>query len=258
MSDATTEPAATPAATLVVMRERDGAPPELLMVERSAAMRFAGGALVFPGGRVDAGDVVLAGELGWPGEEGAARVAAIRETIEEAGVAVGITPAPDAAAIAALRQRLIAGAPIGGAVEAVLGADARFDADAMVTFARWLPKGLGHKAFDTFFFVAHLPDNAPPPIVDATENVRLFWMSAADVLAECAAGRASIIFPTRRNLERLAQFDSFEGAVADAVAHPVRVVTPWIDQRPEGPILCIPADLGYPVTEEPIQTAKRV
>ncbi|HWU72208.1 MAG TPA: NUDIX hydrolase, partial [Sphingomonas sp.] len=41
-----------PAATLVLMRDRDGMPPEILMFERAKAMVFAGGALVFPGGRV--------------------------------------------------------------------------------------------------------------------------------------------------------------------------------------------------------------
>src|SRR6478752_2429270 len=79
-----------PAATLVVMRERDNGPPELLIVERSAAMRFAGGALVFPGGRVDPGDHALAALHGGDADDLAARIAAIRETIEEAGLAIGV------------------------------------------------------------------------------------------------------------------------------------------------------------------------
>ena len=47
------EQPAIPAATLVVVREPHGDPPELLMVERAQGMAFAGGALVFPGGRID-------------------------------------------------------------------------------------------------------------------------------------------------------------------------------------------------------------
>ena len=54
---------AIPASTLVLFRERSGAP-ELLMVERARAMVFAGGALVFPGGRIDPGDHALAARLG--------------------------------------------------------------------------------------------------------------------------------------------------------------------------------------------------
>jgi 8-oxo-dGTP pyrophosphatase MutT (NUDIX family) len=44
---------AIPAATLILVRDRDGAPPDLLMVERAEGMAFAAGALVFPGGRID-------------------------------------------------------------------------------------------------------------------------------------------------------------------------------------------------------------
>ena len=51
---------AIPAATLIVMRDRVGAAPELLMVERAAKLAFAGGAMVFPGGRIDVGDEVAA------------------------------------------------------------------------------------------------------------------------------------------------------------------------------------------------------
>ena len=50
-----------PAATVVIFRNCSaGGPPELLMVQRAKEMRFAGGAVVFPGGRVDPADRVLA------------------------------------------------------------------------------------------------------------------------------------------------------------------------------------------------------
>ena len=49
-----------PAATLVLFREVADGAPELLMVERGRALAFAGGALVFPGGRIDAADAALA------------------------------------------------------------------------------------------------------------------------------------------------------------------------------------------------------
>ena len=74
---------AIPAATLIVMREAAGAPPELLMVERTARMAFAGGAMVFPGGRIDDEDRDLSQAL--PEPDAAFRIAAIRETLEESG-----------------------------------------------------------------------------------------------------------------------------------------------------------------------------
>jgi hypothetical protein len=77
------------------------------------------------------------------------------------------------------------------------------------------------------------------------------------VLEEVDAGRAHVIFPTRRNLERLAGFASIEEARADAARHPVRTITPWVEQRGGHPFVCIPEDAGYPVTAEPLETARR-
>lgn len=242
---------AIPAATVIVMRERGEGPPELLMVERSAAMRFAGGMLVFPGGRVDPGDRALAELLPGDPDDMAARIAAIRETLEEAGVAVGLDVA--AAAVPGLRHALYAGGPMAALLDA---AGALLRTEELVPFARWLPHGVPHKVFDTRFYLARAPADAQP-VVDGNENVRVFWASARAVLDAADAGEAGVIFPTRRNLERLALFGSFEDAVQDAVAHEVRTVTPWIEHRDGGDHLCIPGDLGYPVTSEPLATAMR-
>lgn len=245
------EPEAIPAATVIVMRESADGPPELLIVERARAMSFAGGALVFPGGRVDPGDHVLAMTLAGDPEDLAARIAAVRETIEEAGVAVGVTV--PAAAIPDLQRRLYAGEAMGALLDEVGGA---LNLDALVPFARWLPAGVHHKVFDTRFYLARAPKGAEP-VVDGNENVRVFWASARAVLDAADRGEATIIFPTRRNLERLALFASFVDAAADARAHPVRTVTPWIEHRDGGEHLCIPDDLGYPVTSEPLARAVR-
>lgn len=240
-----------PAATLVVMRERESGAPELLIVERSAAMRFAGGALVFPGGRVDPGDVALAALHDGDGEELAARIAAIRETIEEAGLAIGVSGLADNEAA---RTALYGGAPVG---EVLAGLD--LDLDALVPFARWLPPGdVSHKVFDTRFYLARLPEGAwNVASVDGNENVRLFWATAREVLDMADRGEARIIYPTRRNLERLAQFGSFAEAVANARAHPIETITPWVEMRDGREQLCIPEGLGYPVTAQPVGAAMR-
>lgn len=242
-----------PAATLVIFRDAAAGPPELLLVERAKAMVFAGGALVFPGGRIDPGDHALADLLD-AGEDGAARVAAIRETIEEAGLPIGLDPLPDAAALALLRESLHAGTPFAAALAA---AGTALDPTLLHPFARWLPAHAHMRIFDTRFYLAQLPADAPLATVDRTENVRLLWATAAQVLAEADAGRATIIFPTRRNLERLARFASFDDAVADAHAHPVRTITPHVEERDGTAYLCIPEDLGYPVTAERMTSAMR-
>ncbi len=245
---------AIPAATLVLFRTAERGPPELLMVERAKAMVFAGGALVFPGGRIDPADHSLA-EIADAGDAlGAARIAAIRETIEEAGIAVGISPLPDDQQLAAIRSGLHAGEPFAALLHAH---GLAIDPGALVPFARWRPAHANMRIFDTLFFIAALPADAPDPIVDATENSRVFWMTAQGVLDEADQGRARIIFPTRRNLERLAQFGSFADAVADARHRPLTTITPWIEQRDGIEYLRIDDNAGYPVTEEAIVTAMR-
>lgn len=247
-------PEPIPAATLILMRARAGGPPELLMTERTGHMVFAAGALVFPGGRVDAADHEAAAAFPHL-PDAAARIAAVRETIEETGLAPALTsmPAPDVvtALRAALTQETSLPALLGGHGLAL-------DLDALTPFARWCPNFRETRRFDTLFFLAEAPPGAPAPQVAEQEAVRALWASAADILAEVEAGRAHAVFPTRRNLERLARFGSIAEARADAARHPVRKVTPWVEDRDGVPWLRIPDGIGYPVTAELLETARRI
>jgi 8-oxo-dGTP pyrophosphatase MutT (NUDIX family) len=243
------EPQSIPAATLVIVRETSRGP-ELLMVERAAAMRFAGGALVFPGGRVDPGDHDLARRHAGDAADLAARIAAIRETIEEVGLAPGVHGAID-------MPRARAALADGATMADVLG-PATLDLASLIPFTRWRPPGdVTHRMFDTRFYLARLPDGAPDPVADGGESVRLLWAGARAVLADADTGTARIIFPTRCNLQRLAQFDSFDAMAADARAHPVATITPWIEPRGGEPHLCIPDGHGYPITAQRLSETVR-
>lgn len=241
-----------PAATLVLMRAVADGPPELLMTERTGQMAFAAGALVFPGGRVDAEDHAAAVDFAAP--DAAARIAAIRETIEETGLAPGLSPAPGAAQVQVIRDGLAAGQPLAALLA---GQGLALDLDALVPFARWCPNFRETRRFDTLFFLAEAPAGAAAPAVSEAEAVRAFWASAAAVLTEVDAGHGHVIFPTRRNLERLARFASIGEAYADAARHPVTRITPWVAEVDGAPHVCIPEGIGYPVTSEPLETAKR-
>lgn len=242
-----TPPEAIPAATVIVMRDREAGPPELLMVERSQAMAFAGGALVFPGGRIDPGDHLLTDSH----DDAAARVAAIRETIEEAGLAIGLDG--DGVCLASLRAGLHAGEPF---QRLLVEAGLALDLDALIPFARWLPYGLPHRVFDTRFYLARAPQDSAPQ-VDGSENVRLCWISAQGALDAADRGEVLLIYPTRRNLERLALFDGFESAMAHARRFPIEPITPFVESRHGIDWLCIPEGLGYPVTAERMDRAVR-
>lgn len=236
--------AAIPASTLILVRDRDGEPPDLLMVERSDNMAFAAGALVFPGGRIDDADVLLARGLGL--EDGAA-IAAIRETVEETAIPAGLSPVPGRDAALELQARLAGETDF---AKLLSGMSLNLNAAALTPFARWVPKFHAVRRFDTLFFVAAAPPGDWPPNVIAGECSGAYWLSASAALEREANGQARLIFPTRRNLERLAQHASFAEIRADALAHSIEPVTPWVEERDGEKFITIPPDLGYPVTEE--------
>lgn len=228
------------------------------MVVRSRALAFAGGAAVFPGGRVDDADYRLAEQLEHGLSdigEAAHRIAAIRETLEETGLAVGLSGAVDAVGAIEARATLIAE----GTLAPVLD---RFgwtiDWEALVPFTRWLPRGMRHeRIFDARFYLADLGTGAVDVAVDATENTRLFWTTARGALDLAERGEIDIIFPTRRNLERLATFADFPAARAQAEAIGAQMISPVIVEQDGARWLTIPEGLGYPVTRERLDSAMR-
>ena len=250
--------ASIPAVTVVVFRRcPDGGAPQILMITRHRSMAFAGGMAVFPGGRLDQADYDLAADVAGTldADEAAHRIAAVRETLEETGLAIGIAQCPTAAEAAAARQLLLEG----GALAPVLDAMGwTLDLDTVIPFARWHPKNERlPRIFDTRFYLADLGTGAVELEIDATENTHLFWTGAGEAIEAAGRGEIALIFPTRRNLERIAGFASFEEARAQAEAIPVRTITPWMEEREGECWLMIPDDAGYPVTGEPLAAAHR-
>lgn len=252
-------PPATPAATIVIFRnDPAGGPPQLLMVERSAEMRFAGGAAVFPGGRVDEADRTLALSLGASDDEArdelAARIAAVRETLEETGLVLGIHQRPTLDEARHARALLLDGGEL-APVLAAMGWE--LDLESLVPFARWRPKHREVRVFDTRFYLADLGTGAVDLLVDETENTHLFWSSAQGALDLAEQGKIKVIFPTRRNLERLALFRTFDDALAHVAVFPSQMITPFMELKDGEPWLMIPGETGYPILGEKLSSAAR-
>ncbi len=249
------QPKTIPSATVVIFRNcPTGGPPELLMVQRAREMRFAGGAAVFPGGRVDPEDYTLAARLlpDADPEVAAAKIAGVRETLEETGLVIALQ-GPVSAGLAAEARALLLEQ---GALAPLLDHFGwSLDLESLVPFARWSPQQDG--SFDTRFFLANLSTGAVDIAVDATENTRLFWASAAAVLGMADAGEAQIIYPTRRNLERLALYATFEQACTHAREFPVGLISPYIEMVDGHKWLRIPDGHGYPVTGQPLEQVRR-
>ncbi|WP_284124903.1 NUDIX hydrolase [Parerythrobacter aestuarii] len=247
-----------PAATVVIFRDgsEDG-PPEILMTVRSKTMVFAGGMAVFPGGRVDDADFELArsvqGEL--PQDETAHQIAVVRETLEETGLAIGLVGEVTAETAAGARRRLLETEALAPVLEEF---GWTLDFDQLTPFARWFPKNERiPRVYDTRFYLANLGTGAVDIAVDNSENTHLFWTTAKGALDMAETGEIKLIFPTRRNIERLALFGSYGEARQQARDIPVRTITPFMTERDGERWLEIDADLGYPVTGEPLESVAR-
>ena len=242
---------AIPAATLVVWRDGTSGP-QILVVERSAKMAFAAGAIVFPGGRIDPQDREFAAALGKPGE--AARITAIRETIEETAVVPALLGATDPSLGGELQRALLDGEDFAGLLGRV---GLTPDLDALTPYARWMPAFKQPRKFDTFFYLASAPSGDWQPNPQPGECVAAEWASPSDLLDRIERGDASAIFPTKRNLERLAQHPSLGAALSDALAHSLDTIIPWVEEIDGVRHVRIPENRGYPVTSEPLATAFR-
>ena len=240
---------AIPAATLILVRERSSGPPELLMVERAAGMAFAAGAWVFPGGRIDEADERFASRF-FDGGDGAARLAAVRETVEETAIPAGLTSPPRPEHCLEIQAALAAGQSFGDIVEK---AGLALDLDALVPFARWVPRFHAKRRFDTLFFVARAPEGQWSPNVIEGECTGAAWLAAAELLERDRAGEAQLIFPTRRTLERLAQHSTFDDIVADARSHRIEPISPWVEEKDGERFITIPQGIGFPVTRERLE-----
>lgn len=235
------------------------------MIARHENSAFAGGALVFPGGRVDPGDCSpawrdYAEKLSEDERTAASQIAAIRETFEETGV---------------LLARHRSGAAITGDEVLALGdwrkrfdnkdsifldfircENLRLSCDRLTKFAHWVPPVGLHKRFDTLFFLARFPDGQTV-VKDGNEATEALWIEPKKAIEAREFGARKIIFPTLRNLELLALSRSVESAVASTRSRLIVPVTPVVVKKDGGVFLSIPEGLGYPVTEEPLERATR-
>jgi len=233
------------------------------MVQRHHQIDFASSALVFPGGKVDPADrdpalrARCAGAEGLADEALAYRVAAVRETFEESGVLVArprgsdaLVPAGRAAEIEARwRGPLNANETTIGAIAAAEGLVLALD--ALVLFAHWITPEFMPKRFDTHFYLVAVPrDQAAAH--DGGESVDSLWIAPDRALADATAGRLSIIFPTRMQLAKLARAGSVADALARARAARVVPVLPTVGKGAAGPVLRIPVEADYDLTEAPL------
>jgi 8-oxo-dGTP pyrophosphatase MutT (NUDIX family) len=106
------------------------------------------------------------------------------------------------------------------------------DPEALVPFARWITPPEVSIRFDTYFFLAVAPEGAEAT-PDGQEIVDARWFEPKRALEGSEAGELLMVFPTIKNLEVLARFETADALVAWASTHEVRPVQPRVEGHGE-------------------------
>ncbi len=192
------ESAATPAATVVLLRENPAL--EVLMLHKTSKIAF-GGMWVFPGGRIDEEDYPADRDV-----NAAARRAAVRETMEEAGIA---------------------------------SKEADF-----VFFAHWTPPPGTPKRFATWFFASAA--DSQDVSIDGGEIQDHQWIKPADALERHDKGEIDLAPPTWVTLYELTKSATVGSALDRLRARPTRIYETRIGVRDDGVRVAMWAgDVGY-------------
>lgn len=182
------------AAALIAVRDAS-AGPEVLVIERSAASRFLPGYISFPGGRTDDEDVRLARR--WFGEEAeAARASAVRELLEEVGLAL------------TSKGLRAAGHDDVGAIDAAPPA-----LDTIREIARWVAPEDVPVRFDATYFAVAAPSGVEPTPDDG-EIVAAWWAPPSELLADWEDEKVRLYWPTYVTLQALEACSSAEEVLA--------------------------------------------
>jgi 8-oxo-dGTP pyrophosphatase MutT (NUDIX family) len=250
---------ARPAATVVLARDAaEGSGIEIFLVQRHNAIRFMGGMHVFPGGKVcaDDGSTSMRGCIadadeaardetwGADVEPGAAltrAIAAIRETLEEAGVLLGTGEAPPQ--LADVRARLLAGATF---AELLSASQLTLRLAALRPLSRWITPESEPTRFDTSFYLARAPLDQPAAC-DEQESISAMWITPAAALEAAHAGTIRLAPPTAATLLALTDTESVDAALAHVAGRRPPVILPIIRALGDDLVVLYPGDPEHPI-----------
>lgn len=182
---------------MVVLRRAD--PFQVLLVRRRGGGTF-GDLVVFPGGTVDESDRARASAL----DDGAQRIAALRELAEETGLLAlssGFVSADGRSGESLLDDLESRGETL--AVE------------SLVMISRWITPEIMPYRFDTWFYLL-VGDRLPEVVLDERELTGYAWVTPKEALARVEAGEWRMILPTLTHLRWLSRRVSVEAAVESA------------------------------------------
>jgi 8-oxo-dGTP pyrophosphatase MutT (NUDIX family) len=261
--DPNREPTVPRAAATVVVLRPSARGVELFSVKRHARSGFLGGAIVFPGGKLDPSDAAdrwqaRATALGDrarsfttdPTDALGFAIAGLRELLEEAAILPVADRIIDADTAIALRNELAeltrAGKSGGDAFFELLvrhGLDA--DVARLEAFSRWITPAAETRRYDTRFYLLPLPEQQLG-CHDDHETTSGAWRTPAELLELWAAGEIFLAPPTTRTLELLSPAASVDQALEIARTQSLAPICPVFCRIGEQVLLALPGDPLYP------------
>jgi 8-oxo-dGTP pyrophosphatase MutT (NUDIX family) len=176
------------AASVIVAREGEHGP-EVLVLERGAESRFLPGYLAFPGGSVEQGDAELA--EGWFGGAGeAARACAVRELLEEVGLAL------TSDGLAEANGRSLASL-----------SESPPRADRLIEIAHWVAPPQVPVRFDARYFALAAPADLRL-VPDGGETADAWWGSPVALVEDWRRERRKLYWPTYFTMRAIASCPS--------------------------------------------------
>lgn len=263
------------AATLVLVRAHaSGSGIEVFCVERNKKSRFMGGAIVFPGGKLDGSDVLAEwtplttpprlparGTIPFTSSDAHFRslaIAGARETLEEAAILHVHDGTVTQDELFALRKELTTQPD---ALRAFLSKRRlRLDLGALHPFARWITPEAESRRFDARFFVALAPEGQVG-FHDEHETMASFWATPTEVLKRFSAGEVQLMPPTHRTIAMLADCGTTKAVLAMADTSNLDPICPRLVQQADGDgetmALVLPGDPEHSVREERVPGGSR-
>jgi 8-oxo-dGTP pyrophosphatase MutT (NUDIX family) len=248
-----------PAATVILVRDGEFGL-EVLMVRRNKKLEVAADALVFPGGAMEKEDQgFISTPEGEDNHEGnvhsmALRVAAVRETFEEAGILLvrrsgdqRLIGAEQAGALLA-RYRQAHPEGVNSFHDMIRREGLELAIDLLVPTVRWITPEIRPRRYDTHFFICPSPSGQIARH-DGSETVNAFWITPEAALEGADDGRYLILLPTRRSLVSLRAAHNVAGAIDAARSKPVTTTMSTVRFVADGEFITVPEDVSNAAEE---------
>ena len=190
-----------PAATIMLGRDYQGTL-EVLLLKRNKALAFAGGLWVFPGGKIEPNEIATSAT-----DLEAAKIAAVRETKEEANIEI--------------------------------------DKTGLIFYRHWTTPAYEPRRFSTWFFFGGIQDISKEVIIDDSEIKEHQWIPPQLALDRFKLGNLAMLPPTFISLQLIRNCQSVADAQTKLRQEKPIHILPVVDAKDGNYIIMYKGDAGY-------------